>query len=579
MDPVPRAPSDRQKPGNTSQWPMPPLSLPYQDGFARMDVGAREDSRRARLRTDLSLNIELPTLSQGVFMTSSAARDRVTHHSPRSLPRQDSRPSERRPSTASSYISHHSPFPPPSKPLPPLPPARSSRRESSQDSFENSSLDSHRFSQSSGATSVPDRASVRSFTRKTTTFHRRPERPEQDRYTRSRIGLTFWKSFESVKKKKNVVHFLDLSASSSILATKHGKSTIRVWSVSDGAVQTLIKFVAYTEPQSRSREYLVRSHAIISESASLIALATKFGRSLEIWNWIEKKCLQTVENSDRWTAGPFESYNSSRSALAIYYGETSSIDLYTMTQGKVPFERTRTIDLRAANLPFLMQYPELAISSTSPLLTAAAGPRPPRPGHPPTDGETLLVAWQIDDDSEVSSAPYLVTSLSQHKELETALPCELATYGSVVVSIWIPASYRVVPVAGEGDTRYNLSPVPVPYRYVLVWNLASNSTRTFRIPNTISCISPDCRYVAYCEASTTNSGGKGCLAILDAITGRETWCWPDRDAGAMESGPKVGFEQFETLNQVTELKFSGDGRFLVVGARDGQCCMYMVQEQ
>ena len=278
---------------------MPPYSLSFQDATSHRQMEAREGASRTRIRTDLSLNTELPTLSQGVFMTSPVAKDAPIRQSPRSLARQDSRPSERRPSTASSYVSNHSPFPPPSKPLPPLPPARPSRRVSSQDSFENSSLDSNRFSQSSGGTSVPDRASVRSSIRKTGPLSRRPELPEPEKHKRRRIGLTFWKSFESDKKKKNVVHFLDLSTSSSVLSTKHGKSTIRVWSVSEGAVQTVIKFAAYTEPQSRSREYLVRSHAILSESASLIALATRFGRSLEIWNWTEKKCLQSMENADR----------------------------------------------------------------------------------------------------------------------------------------------------------------------------------------------------------------------------------------------------------------------------------------
>lgn len=262
--------------------------------------------------------------------------------------------------------------------------------------------------------------------------------------------------------------------------------------------------------------------------------------------------------------------------MAVYHGETSCIDLYTLAQGKTPLAGLRTIDLRAADLPFVLQYPELALSPTSPMLVAAAGPRPPKPGHPPPDRETLLVAWDTSN-SDASSQPYMVARPWQHKEIETAVPCDLATYGSVVVSIWIPAGFQVVTVpAANGGEAYNLRPITVPYRHVLVWDLASNSTRTFRIPNTTSCVSPDCRFVAYCHASTTNMGGRGSLVVLDVITGKEIWCWPDRDATAFESGPKAGFEQFNALNRVTEMKFSKDGRHLFIGDRDGQCCMYKV---
>ncbi|KAK7415696.1 hypothetical protein QQX98_005731 [Neonectria punicea] len=403
---------------------------------------------------------------------------------------------------------------------------------------------------------------------------RNPERSQKSQIADNRRLPSEFSVREEEEKRHSL---LDLSTTSSVLASKHGKNVIRIWSVREGVVQSTLKFSAYTEAQARSREYLIRSHAILSEASGLIAIATRFGRSIDIWRWTDRQCLQSIDYADRWAACQFESYETGRGTLAVYHGQDSTIDVYTVAQGKKPFSRMRTIDLRRADLPFTLQYPELALSATSPMLVAAAGPRQTRAGHPPPEEETLLVAWEIRDNGDPSSLPYKVARPWQHKELDTALPCELATYGSFVVSIWIPASYRVVPMTNaQGTESFHLSPAAVPFRYVLVWDLVSNSTRTFKIPNTASCISPDCRLVAYCEANRNNMGGRGCLAILDIITGKEIWCWPDRDAIAVDSGPKAGFEQFESLDRVTQLTFSADGKFLVLGDSDGQSCIYKI---
>lgn len=487
--------------------------------------------------------------------------------------REDARSSQRRPSTASSYVSSRSKYPPPSKPLPPLP-ARSSQRVPSHDSF--SSLDTRHFSQSSKATSAFDSVSVRSPVHPLHPSYPPPEVPDELKGSASSVNVAFLASFESDKKRKNGIHYLDLSSTSSTLATKHGKNVIRIWSVSTGTVQSTIKFSSYTEAQSRSREYLIRSHAILSEPSGLIAIATRFGRSIDVWRWTDMKCLQSIDYADRWAACQFESYETGRGALAVYHGENSSIDVYTVDQGKKPFAKIRTIDLRKADLPCAFQYPELALSATSPMLVAAAGPRQTRAGHPPPDREILLGAWEIRN-TDLSNVPYKLIRPWQYTELDTALPCELATYGSAVVSIWIPSSYRVMTMPpSQGGSGYFLSPTAVPHRYVLVWDLVSNATRTFKIPNTTCCISPDCRLVAYCQANRNNMGGRGCLAILDVITGKEIWCWPDPDATAVDSGPKAGFEQFENLDKVSELRFSGDGKILVLGDVDGQSCMYKI---
>jgi WD40 repeat protein len=382
-------------------------------------------------------------------------------------------------------------------------------------------------------------------------------------------------SADKGKKKGNnsAVYYLDLSPNGSTLSSKHGNNIIRFWSIQDGTVHATIKFSSYTDAQSRSRDYLIRSHSILSEGSSLVAIAVKFGRTVEIWNWTAKKCLQSIDNADRWAAGKFEFTENAWSQIAAYHNQGEAIDLFSAARGKKPFAKSRTIELKKAGLPFVPQYPELAISPTSPILVAAAGPRPPRMGSPPPDREVLLVAWEIGDSTSTSHTPWRVNRPSKHPELETAIPSDLVTYGSTVASIWIPASFRTA-LNRRGD-GYNLVSVPVPHKIVLVWDLSENSTRLYRIPNkSTSCVSPDCQYVAYCDVSGGVSA-RGTLAIMDLSTGTEVWSWPDRDAGEAASGKRrQGYEQLEHLGRVTELSFSVDSKMLVVGDSEGRSGMY-----
>lgn len=498
-----------------------------------------------------------------------------------------SRSDKRKMSNASSFYSAYSLYPAPSKPLPPVPSSgRPSLRLSSQASSDRSSIITHRSSQMSGSASSPDIGSV-SFSpppRKAPLTYRPPEGFESYLPSSQQVGrqvdLVFWKMLSSDDKKKGCIFYLDMSSNLSTLASKHGNNIIKIWSTAGGTVQTVLKISAYCEAQCRSRDYLIRSHAILSEPTTLIAIASRFGRCIEIWNWSKKKCLQSIDDADRWTSAQIESYESGLSSFAVYHGEKGTINLYSATREKKPFVKNRTIDLAQAGLPFVPQYPELSLSKTSPLLVIAAGPRPPRPGHPPPERETLLAAWETHQNGDISNKPYRVARPWQHKELDTAIPMDLVTYGSYVVSIWIPATFRAVATpASRGGGAYNLMPVAVPHRFVLVWDLAANSTRTFGIPNTTSCVSPDCRFVAYCHASGTDIGARGTLAILDVITGKEVWCWPDRDALAIDSGPKAGFEQFDDLSCVTDLCFSADGKFLCVGDSEGYVGLYEVRDQ
>jgi hypothetical protein len=507
--------------------------------------------------------------------------------------RQDSFASERRPSKGSTtgYTLYPtlSKQPPPNRPLPAVPTLarKISRRFSAQPSEDSdlASGDTSRYSQASregDLDRVPTSSSTTPSTQApvlspTTLGELRARLTQPSQGTTSPLHVVPWKHLVSDKPlKESTLYYFDISTTSATLASKHGNNIIRVWSVANGEVIRDLKFSCYTTAQARSREYFVRSHAILSEPASMIAIAAGFGDSIEIWDWNRKKKLQSLSHANRWAAVRSNVMEANWASLATYDGEDDEIQLYYATKShhRKPFKKSRCIKLRDANLPVLPKFPELAFSATGPLLVTASGPRPPRLGHPPPERETLLTAWEIHEGAPAT--PYKVVAPWQHQEIDTALPSDLATYGSVAVSIWIPASYRAVP---NGHGSYNLNPVKVTYRYVLVWDFAASSTRTFRIPNAASaCVSPDCRYVAYCDARGVGGGARGSVAIFDAMTGRRLWCWPDPD-GTMTLAEDAAMQRaLGDLSRVTEMCFAADGGFLFLGYSDGGVSAFEVRE-
>lgn len=385
----------------------------------------------------------------------------------------------------------------------------------------------------------------------------------------SDIDIVPWKRLTQSDKDQGVVSYIDVSNTSSILASKHGNNIIRLWDLRTGTLASSIKVSFYVQAQTRSRDYFVRSHAILSETANLVAIATAFGHSIEIWNWAKRKKLQTIDDAYRWASVRGDIYESSWPPLAAYSEDRDSLALFPVARdAKKPFGKPRIINLRQAGLPHIPKYPELAYSATGPLLVAAAGPRPPRPGQPPPDHGALLTAWKVDgddgDDQPLTShRPYKYMMPDQHPELANALPLCLATYGSVAVSIWIPATYRAV--QGKGRTGgWQLEAVTVTSRHVLVWDFAANMTRTYSIPDVMACVSPDCRFVAYCDPL---SG----LVVLDASSGRDLWRWP----GGGEDG---AFGRLGDLGKVSELAFSADGTLFFSGEGDGGIGVYEVRE-
>ncbi|ROV89416.1 hypothetical protein VSDG_08684 [Cytospora chrysosperma] len=290
------------------------------------------------------------------------------------------------------------------------------------------------------------------------------------------------------------VFHIDTLHASYVLASKHGDKTIKIYGLPQCNIQSTMKVNFYVNMQQRSRDFFVTSHSVLSETSTLIAVASGFGHNLEIWNWTRKKKFQSIESAYRWASARIDIYKTSFPPLACYRDNADAIDLYPVVKessfmnskgsSKKPFGTPTSIELRKAGLPHIPKLPELAYSSSIPLLVAAAGPRSPRPGHPPPAHSAMLMAWELDSNSANQSSKPCLFCMPEHKELETALPCGLATCGSIVVSIWIPSNVRVIGRPGA----WQVEPVAVLHRQVLVWDLASNDTKAFAIPdeNTIA---------------------------------------------------------------------------------------------
>ncbi|KAI3393166.1 hypothetical protein diail_4654 [Diaporthe ilicicola] len=388
---------------------------------------------------------------------------------------------------------------------------------------------------------------------------------------------------------------VDVSPASYIVASKHGDKTIKIFGLPLSNVQSSLRVNFWVSMQPRSRDFFVSSHAILSETSTLIAVASGFGNSLEIWDWERKKKLQSIDAAFRWAAPKADIYDAKFPPLACYREAGDAIDLYPVAEdsspadsnkgssssssSKKPFAKPVSIELCRAGLPHVPKLPELAYSATSPLLVAAAGPRPPRAGHPPPPHSAMLMTWELDRLPMVGGRPSSLPSRVRfpgHAELETALPCGMAAHGDLVVSMWIPNNVRVIGRPGA----WQVEPVAVHERWVLVWDLAGDTTAVFPIPDedTIACISPDCRYVAYRQgpgADTGVGGTRNCLVILDALKGgQELWRIPTLGGGM---GLARGNEQLLDLSRVTSISFSSDGKMFFVGDVDGSVGVYEIR--
>lgn len=387
----------------------------------------------------------------------------------------------------------------------------------------------------------------------------------------------------------STVFFVDISPASYILVSKHGDKTIKVHGLPQCNLQTSLKVNFYVQMQDRSRDFFVTSHAILSETRSLLAAATRFGDTLEIWNWALKKRLQTIDAVYRWAVARSDIYATPFRPLACYREVEDAIYLYPVTDTHdqahpngpskaKPFGNPTILSLHAAGLPCVPKLPELAYSSTAPLLVAAAGPRAPRPGHSPPEHAAMLIAWDLSSSylsTTATQRPSYFCMPTQHKGLETALPCGLAVHGDWTVSIWIPHNVRVIGSSGV----WQVEPVKVPSRFVLVWNMAEDTTSVFSIPNenTVACISPDCRYVAYRQGlgkgGRDGRDGRPSLVILDALDGgREL----GRTPASLNQRHAIADDGSIDPSRVSSLCFSSDGGLLIVGNRDGSMEVYKV---
>lgn len=429
----------------------------------------------------------------------------------------------------------------------------------------------------------------------------------------------------SDKESAHGVYSIDTSPTSTVLASRHGKTHVNLWDLTSGCeLITTIKVSSNVKAQPRSRENFIRSHAILSETLNLVVITSGFGHTLEIHNWARRKKVQSIGDAYRWAYA--RQAQSECYPLAAYREEKDTIDLFPSSppSSKKPFGKPRSIELRRAGLPFLPKLPELAYSATGPLLVAAAGPRPPRPNCPPPEHAALLMAWRLDDGGTDGGAgpahrPYkfLMPDRRKHPELENSLALSLVTYGSVAVSVWIQSKFKTIGRPG----MWQVEPAVVTERVVLVWDFSTDRTTTYGIPDALNCVSPDCRFVAYCDPGSAQSPG-GALVVLDAMSGRELWrmggsgssgssgnngrggsvsgstAWDGRSVSSRRSGRSsqksgrsselggepqqqqvAGFEQIGgDLGRVTELAFSGDGGRLFVGDIDGGVGVYDIRE-
>ena len=238
------------------------------------------------------------------------------------------------------------------------------------------------------------------------------------------------------KGKPHDVFHIDCSPTSSYISTKHSNNHIKIWSVIKNTVHSNTKVTSYVTPQARSREYFINSHTILSESATLIAITTHFGFNLEIHNFSKtssSKKLQTIEDAHRWAASKRDAYQTNYAPLVVYRPKPNRIDKFFLARhpaAKKPFweDTSNSIELAKAHLPFIPQFPELAYSSNSPFLIAAAGPRPgahenptsPNTNNPTTNSNNiLLIAWQmtpVSDSKLQSRSPALSSRASYHSD-------------------------------------------------------------------------------------------------------------------------------------------------------------------
>lgn len=455
------------------------------------------------------------------------------------------------------------------------------------------------------------------------------------------------------KSKASEILHIDTSPASGYIATKHTNKTVKIWSITKNALHGTIKITSYVQPRVRSREYFIQSHAILSENVDLIGITTHFGLTLEIYNFLKggssAKKVQVIEEAHRWAASPRNAYQNDYAPLAVYRPKGDRIDRYFLARyanAKHPFveDASHSIELLKADLPFIPKFPELAYSSDSPYLIAAAGPRP---GDPPRTLATILIAWHMRPVSESKlhcqnqgfsrtslpeenrHLPYRVC-VPEYPALQTALPACLVSSGSTAVSIWIPAattgtSKPETPTEAKRSFTFPRSatfpsqplrlsnPATHPSsttaseRYVLSWDLPTNTTRIFSIPNVQSCVSPNCRLLAYCDpgpsspnpmtvntnspnnsASPTSSGtGTGQFVVIDIPTARELYRWPPPSPSPSPSsstssqaftafGPS---QQLPNLSSLTVFEFSPDGRTLVIGDTNGAVGVYEIRER
>ena len=111
--------------------------------------------------------------------------------------------------------------------------------------------------------------------------------------------------------------------------------------------------------------------------------------------------------------------------------------------------------------------------------------------------------------------------------------------------------------------------------HVVVWDLATNQTRLFSIPQGPCCVSPDCRLIAYCDLARDR------FVVRDVSSGTVMWEggpeeWEERPTTA---GGTNSPKQLTDLKKVNVLQFTDDGGMLFVGDKDGGIGIYEIKSR
>lgn len=189
-----------------------------------------------------------------------------------------------------------------------------------------------------------------------------------------RVEITPKRHLSDKGKGSEILH-IDTSPTASFVATKHSNKFVKIWSTSKNALHGTIKITSYVQPRVRSREYFIRSHAILSENATLIGITTHFGLTFEVYNFAKggngAKKVQVIEEAHRWATSQRDAFHNDYAGLAVYRPKFDRIDRFFLARHpgtKTPFREDPIMpsSSRKQIFPSSPSFPSLPTAPTPP---------------------------------------------------------------------------------------------------------------------------------------------------------------------------------------------------------------------